>query len=152
MNQYLTQDDRRDMAQAKTFDNLLTVALRVLERMPHPLVQISGPITTGGKGSVEENNGVFAIATKYLQGKGLHVFDFIIFHEPLERIKVKTSIGDEYCIAILEIFFRGIFESGHISTVYFLPDWESSRGSRWERECALRQGLEMVDMTYAEIT
>lgn len=150
MHRYLVENDYRAMAEAQTFHDLLAVALRILKRVPRSLVQLSGPVTTGGKGSIEENLRVLAQATKILQEKGYRVFDISVFHEALLRLEHQTRKGDAYCLEMLEIFFRGIFESGYISKVFFLPDWESSTGARWERECVAKQGIEIIDMTYAD--
>ena len=153
MQQYITDADYLEMAATEDFASLLAIALSIMKRMPQPLVQQSGPITTGGSGTQEENERRFREATMHLAGQGHTVFDFLVFQDALERIK-DVAYGEGYCIEILEIFFRGLFESGYIAKVFFLPDWESSRGSRWEREIVTQRGLEVIDLPvgFFEIT
>ncbi|MBI4268420.1 DUF4406 domain-containing protein [Candidatus Uhrbacteria bacterium] len=145
MHQYLNDGDEQAIENSQTFQDLLAIALRILERMPRPLVQVSGPITTGGTGSEEANSLRIHETRKALQDSGHHVFDYMIFQESLMRLR-DACCTERYCMELMEIFFRGIFESGHISKVFFLPDWESSIGARWERQVVSEQGLEIIDI------
>jgi hypothetical protein len=44
---------------------------------------------------------------------------------------------------ILEIFYKGLFDSGYIDEVYFLPDWQSSIGASWERKTIADFGIKI---------
>jgi hypothetical protein len=50
----------------------------------------------------------------------------------LRIIELTKETG--YCLAILDDFYLPIFQSGRISTAYFLPLWPTSFGARWERQ------------------
>jgi hypothetical protein len=103
--------------------------------MPQPITQMCGPISTGGKGSVEENIKEFDKAIFFFIDKGEYVFDQIPFQDAMVRLK-KEVADDEYDQRILTEFYLPIFKSGKIKELKFLPGWESSRGARWEHQQA----------------
>lgn len=148
MHRYLTNLDYKAFEASETFHDLLDVALRIAERMPKPLVQISGPITTGGAGSPEANIERIKKAKQVLEDRGFNVFDYLVFEKELIRVQDKLYGNERYCIELLEIFFKGIFDSGHISTVFFLPDWQSSTGASWERKAVIERKLEIVEFPF----
>lgn len=45
---YWTKEDFKRLETAQTMPELLSVALAILDRMPQPIVLVSGPISTGG--------------------------------------------------------------------------------------------------------
>lgn len=127
-----------------SFDEMVPVGIGILQRMFKPgsrIVQICGPMSTGGKGSLEANMAYFQKAMDVASEKGLHVFDQTPFQDAMIRLAAEHEARREYCVEILHVFYRGIFKSGLISELMFLPDWESSVGSRWEREEAAALGI-----------
>lgn len=108
------------------------------------IVQICVPMTTGGLGNLQANMNRFALAVETARANGLHVFNQIPFQEVIIRVTDHHS-GGGYDMNILEIFYRTIFESGHVSRALFLPDWESSRGARWERDCVAACGIKIEE-------
>ena len=46
---------------------------------------------------------------------------------------------------MLDVLYRTIFSSGLINKALFLPDWESSKGARWERDLVTELGLEILE-------
>ena len=58
-NKFWTEEDASELSRAKTFEVMAVVALRVIARMPQPVGQVCGPITTGGTGSLEKNLEIF---------------------------------------------------------------------------------------------
>ena len=140
---YWTEEDRRDLEMAKNYRDFSNIALRVLGRMPEPRGELSGPITTGGVGTVEGNLTRFGEVIQRLQKDGIHIFDVMPFEMPIQEMRKKLNhIG--YDTVLLNEFYLPLFESGLFRTVYFLPDWETSVGSRWEHEQAKRLGLAIV--------
>jgi hypothetical protein len=73
--------------------------------------------------------------------KGLLVFDQTPFQEAMSRLVKANQNSKEYCLDILHVFYRGIFKSGLVSTLLFLPNWESSKGATWEWEEAGTLGI-----------
>lgn len=125
---------------AETIAELALVALRILSRMPQPIVQVCGPISTGGAGTMEQNVARFRQAIAVLQSRGLNVFDQMPFQESMIRISKKTRESG-YCWEILDEFYGPIFRSGLIKRTYFLSGWRSSIGANWERRVVRKQGI-----------
>lgn len=131
---------------ANSFAEAGAVAKRVLQSFPvhthGSIIQVCGPITTGGFNSVKQNFVVFADAVRKLRERGNYVFD----QTPLE-IAVSRLWQDwkndpanyGYCWPILEEIYQPLFESKIIGRLLFLPGWEYSTGTCWERS----QGLSL---------
>ncbi len=142
--QYWQEKDWEDVDKVQSIKELYSVAERIMERMPKPFGQVCGPITTGGAGSVPLNLERFNVAIKELQAKGVHVFDQMPFEKSMERLSSELTQKKIYDHSILSDFYLPLFESGKIKTFYFLPDWQSSTGAKWEHEKAKELGAEIV--------
>lgn len=127
---------------ASSHKDLFKIAEKILKCMPSPIGQVCGPISTGGAGSIEENLKRFEVAIARLQNTGLNIFDQMPFEKPMHRI-ISQKIDGKYDKSILDDFYLPIFESGMVKKLYFLPDWESSTGAKWEHEQAKRLGIEI---------
>lgn len=138
-HQYWKPTDYEQIEQATNYDDLLTVALDVIKRTPKSIYQVCGPISTGGRGSVELNLEEFDEAVEYFS-KQANVFDQMPFEDPIQELK-ETDKRD-----LLEIFYRPIIGSGHIDTLLFLPDWRSSQGANKEWEMGEEYGLKRVEL------
>ena len=140
---YWTEEDMTALDQAETVKQMLDIALRVLSRMPQPIGQVCGPISTGGKGSILENLVWFNETIVRLQSEGKIIFDQMPFEAPMQRIKTTLPPG-EYATTLLDDFYLPIFKTGLIKKMYFMKDWESSKGARWEHEIAKELGIEIT--------
>ncbi len=135
--QYWTEEDFKELEVAKTFAGLRLVAQRVILRMPRPIVQVCGPISTGGLGNVPDNLQIFQAYIERLQNRGINVFNQMPFEGPMGRIKLaQTDRGGEK--GILYDFYLPLFQSGLISKLYFMPNWYDSIGASWELAQAVR--------------
>lgn len=150
MRHLMRDNDHASIACAQSFHELLTIGIDLAKRLPPPAIQLSGPMTTGGLGTLESNVEFMRTATQSLIDQGHAVFDILVFHDTIMRLLEKRA-DQTYPFNLLEVFFRGMFASGHIHAVYFLPGWESSVGSRWERECVIELGLAIVDLKEEDI-
>ena len=144
---YWEQDHYDKLERAITYKDLLIIAESVLNRMPAPVGQVCGPISTGGAGSVEKNLKRFKQAISGLQQQGIEIFDQVPFEAPMQRIKSNREF-DNYDDSLLHDFYLPIFESRLVHKLYFLPDWESSIGASWEHAQALRLELDIEYMKY----
>jgi len=131
------------------------VALLILSRMKElgkPIIQICGPMSTGGLGDLSQNMKRFQKAIDIATERGLTVFNQIPFQEAIVRLS-RPGESDEYCMETLEIFYRRIFESGHISKTLFLSGWDGSTGATWERNlvCKLRIEVEEYPTEWLQI-
>ena len=141
--QYWTDEDIEAVKNAKDFKELYIIADKILKVMPQPIVQVCGPIGTGGLGSVESNLEAFDQTIRSLQAKGLNVFDQMPFEWPMQVLKFKLA-KDVYPEDILKDFYLPIFESGFISEFHFMPTWETSHGAKWEHGQAEKLGIKIV--------
>lgn len=137
--QYWTTKDLSELDHAETVEVMYAIARRVIERMPRPIVEVCGPIASGGLGNLEANLNLFNAEIQKLQAQGLHVFDQMPFELPMQALKKKLKDP----IEILNGFYLPLFESGIVETLYFIKGWESSWGSNWEHDLANKLGIEI---------
>ena len=124
--------------------DLLAVARAVLDRMPDPVVLISGPISTGGRGSIEENLRAFSDAIRLVHLSGKTVFNQLPFEDKFIELSRKSTAA--YFTPILDDFFLPILKSGKIKQIIFMKDWQSSTGARWEHAMAVELGIERISL------
>ncbi len=141
--EYWKDQDWKDLEKVENVADLYTIAERIITRMEKPLIQVCGPIGTGGLGSIEKNLDAFNNTILYLQSKGLSVFDQMPFEAQMQNLKKKFS-AEKVVNNILNDFYLPIFKSGSISTFYFMPNWQTSFGAKWEHEEAQRLGIEII--------
>lgn len=143
--------DKNKLNTAETFDELADIAVDVLRQMSlsgRPIAEICGPVSTGGLGSIEKNLARIKKAIVIAEKKGLQTFDMPLFEKAIEKLSYKYPKTNGYCLPILDIFYKRLFESGYINKALFLPDWQSSYGARWERN--LVKGLNINIEEYPE--
>ncbi len=147
-NDHWTEIEKQALKGVTTFEDMLPIAITILKRMTElgkPTHQVCGPISTGGRGSVQANSEYFKNAIRVAQERGLVVFDQFPFQEKMAELAAPFEARKEYCNDILHVFYRGIFKSGLIDTMLFLPDWQSSKGATWERNEAKELGITIKD-------
>jgi hypothetical protein len=139
---YWTDQDWIDLEQAETATAMYAVADRIYSRMPESIVQVCGPIATGGLGSLEANLDAFNETIKKLQSQGLHVFDQMPFEMPMQKLKKDLKPG-EYAYSILDDFYLPLMNKEKITTFYFMPNWKTSKGAQWEHDLVTKMGKEI---------
>lgn len=97
-----------------------------LETLPKPLVRVCGPWTTGGWG-LEENLRRYKAAVEALESRGFTVVDYF------ESEKVIKTLGAEHA-DIMREYHEPILGCGLISEAFFMPKWQESKGSIWEKD------------------
>lgn len=142
-HKYWKPEDIAALETANSFAELSEIALRVLKRMPKPIGQVCGPISSGGLGSIEANLKRFDQTIEELINHGNKIFDQVPFEKYIFRL-IETGRGTRDQNQLLEQFYLPILESGLIDIMYFLPGWESSNGARWEHAQAKRLGIKIV--------
>ncbi len=137
--------------QTQTFQELGTLAVEVLGKFPPnvhgKILQVCGPVSTGGFKSTKTNFLVLADAVRLLRERGDFVFDQTHLEEVIvglwKRWKADPAhVG--YCWPILDDVYRPIFESGLVGTLLFLPGWECSTGACWERSIGHSLGIKVA--------
>lgn len=141
---YWEEKDWQDLNNVESVSDFYVIAKRIINRMPKNLVQVCGPIGTGGLGSKEANLNAFNETIKDLQRKGLNVFDQMPFEAPMQELKEKVMPNGEYFESILTDFYQPLFESSVIYKFCFMPNWQSSKGANWEHEKAKELNIEIV--------
>lgn len=138
---FWTPSDRLRLRNSKTYADLANIALCILKRMPQPIGQVCGPITTGGVGTLLGNLREFRKTIRKLQRRGLNIFNQMPFEGPMQIIRAFPEMQGHN---LLVEFYLPIFQSGLVKTLYFHPDWRSSGGATWEHEKALELKMEIV--------
>lgn len=140
---YWTEADARAMGIATNFNDLVAIALRIISKLPQPLGQVCGPITTGGLGSAQANMRRFRQVIQELHRLGIVLFDQCVFEARIYEIAA-GEWSRHHNTRLLEDFYHPILSSGHVKTLYFISGWESSHGASWEHEQGLEHGLEII--------
>ena len=122
---------------APTFRDLTEMALKDLRLLGGRAEIVCGPITTGGYNNVVVNLLVFNYAIEVLQNYGRPMFSQMPYEAGLADLEHEWMLknpGAPYCHPILTEFYDPLFRSKLIAQAWFLPGWETSKGSTWERE------------------
>lgn len=136
------ETDKADLLKAESFTDLAVIALRVIPRFGGKVVFVSGPITTGGCGNIQENLEVIARTIEKLKEKQ-QVFSIMPFEQkmgPMVKDWNKNNPG-KYCNPLLNKFYDRIFEPEIVCITYFIHGYESSHGSMWEYERCVSKGI-----------
>jgi hypothetical protein len=139
---YWKPEDFEDVKSANSLADILGISLRILGRMPNPVVMVAGPISTGGRGSIQENLKVLEAEIKKVRASGKTVFNQLPFEGKFSELALKS--GMIYFSPVLEEVYRPIFNSGRLSKIYFIKNWETSTGAKWEYDMAGKLGIERV--------
>lgn len=145
---YWTDAYQKAACACTSFKEIGNVALDVLRSMPQPVCQLCGPISTGGLGSRERNTALFTRAIDELRTRGCNPFDQFPLQNAMNAISDtwhRSNPEALYCMPLLEDVYYPIFSSGLITKAFFLPDWETSFGARWEHATLSRLGIEIQD-------
>ena len=147
LTQYYTKEVLQAIKECKDYEDMRAIAMGMLHKIPKPIAQVCGPISTGGKGSIQANIAALEYAMAKLINQGINIFDQAPFEEPMQRIKAESGKSvRESNQELLDKFYLLLFQSGLITTFYFLPGWESSFGASWERRQAKELGIEIIDL------
>ena len=142
IKKYFNEEHQKRSDIAKTYGGLAPIALDILGSMPNPIGQVCGPLTSGGKGSIEANLKVFDQTIRKLQGNGKIIFNQLPFEKTLEKLWTNDARAyEEKNMDLLENFYAPIFESGKVKTSYFIYDWKNSFGATWEHKKVTSLGL-----------
>jgi len=144
MLKYWTPEEKEKLEKISSFEEAADLAVNILSRMNEEgkeVVQLCGPMSTGGAGNLALNMERFQKAVDKAAEKGLLVFDQVPFQNTIIRLCELREDNPEYNWEILDIFYKRIFESGHVKRALFLPGWEKSVGASWERDLVTKLGL-----------
>ena len=146
---YWSEEKLKLLAKAKSFEKVADIAISVLASMPtnEKISELCGPITTGGFGDSKKNLLLFERCVLELRIQEFNPFDVSPMENKIKELeKDWRAKGNEgYCLPILETVYGNIFRSGFIKRAFFLPNWESSFGARWERKTLTELGIKIYN-------
>jgi hypothetical protein len=148
MTSYWSERETKALETVSSFEGAADLAVSILSRMNETgreIIQLCGPMSTGGLGNLAANMARFSFAIERAIENGLLVFNQIPFQQVIIRLCNFKDGQPHYNWEILEIFYRRVFESGHVHRALFLPGWESSTGAKWERDLVSRLGITAED-------
>lgn len=111
---------------------------QVQSRMPRPLSQVCGPISTGPLGR-ERNCIIFKNTIRTLREQGENVYDQFPLEDAIKRLG--STNGKRYPFEILEDIYLPLFTSGRVRKLHFIYGWEHSIGAQWEHDVGERLKL-----------
>lgn len=106
----LTSEEIDSLNSAVTFDQLADIALSSLVRVRNDhleIIQICGPMSTGGCGNFQKNMERFNRSIEVAVSRGVMVFNQILFQEVMIRI-CNWKEGDPYPMDLLEVFYARV--------------------------------------------
>ncbi|MEK7510629.1 MAG: hypothetical protein AAB582_00100 [Patescibacteria group bacterium] len=150
MHDQLTEEELASLSELMDLEKAAAIAVTCIGRLYElggNVVQLCGPMSTGGRGHIDLNMARFRIAMEVMHEHGVQVFNQMVFQDMMIRITgFRPGMPvEEYNVQILEGFYGPVFHSGLITTAIFLPDWESSHGASWERELLKKLGVEILE-------
>ncbi len=141
-----TREDLLMLDKADSFKELGEVALRVLKRIPQPVGQVCGPISTGGLGNREANTKRLKNATDRLISEKKNIFSQLPLQNAMVRL-INKNEDNHNPYDLLEGVYLLLFETGLMKTLYFLPGWETSLGTKWEHQMGEMLKMELVHLS-----
>ena len=137
---YWTERHYKAVEKAGGFPELLLLAYDIIDSIPKPVSMLSGPISSGGSGSLTKNLETFAQTISTLEKQGEHIFNQLPFEDKFIELSKHSKLT--YFTPILEDFFLPILKSGKIKKIWFMSGWETSTGAKWEYEQTQKLGIE----------
>jgi hypothetical protein len=146
---YWSEEKLRLLAEAKSFKEVADVAISVLRSMPTDIKisELCGPISTGGFGDPRKNLLLFERCVEELRIRDFNPLDVTPMEKKLKELERnwKAEGNSGYCFPILETVYGKIFQSGFIKRAFFLPNWETSFGARWEHKTLNELGIKILN-------
>ena len=148
---YWEEQDFRDLRQASSFEELAEIGLRILRRMPQPIVQVCGPISSGGTLNTTQNIRRFQFAVSHIERQRINVFRQMPFEEKIRELVDARTDRKGYCYKTLKLFYKPLFDSGLINRFYFIPNYIGSLGTEWEMNYAIKNKHIIIDFIPEEV-
>lgn len=163
-NNHWTQQEIELVTRVESYKELYGICRNVLLRIPttNGIGLVSGPISTGGLGSIQLNLQRFDNVIKMLRERGTVLFDQMPFEGVIKRlndtIKKEKGYSEKHHVREIldELYWPLMSEKNSdgktlITTLYRIPGWVSSIGAKQETEWAYRLHYEIVNLTTKEI-
>ena len=145
---YFSPDDIDDIAAAEKIEELVSIALSVLDRMPKPVCWVGGPMTTGLRTN-EDNKERLRQTILRFKEQGATVFNYLPLQKKAMDI-LRREFGDEQLLRdqehqlqerLRDELYAPIFESGKINELRIMPQSGASFNVQWMRGFARGKGI-----------
>lgn len=145
-DKYWTEDFLKDLEFTKSFDDVSFVAKSVIKTIPKPVFGLTAPLTTGGYG-LKNNIKIIENSILMLENFGFNVFNFIPLSIGLiPLIEDWNKDNEGYCMPIIDITYRKIFESRLLKIIFSIPRKKFSIGAGREGEIFLELGIPVLEL------
>ena len=139
-------------ARADSLQKLYTLAVGESLKFSDGCGIVFGPISTGGRGKIEENIRVFEATIRALQQQGMPIFSQIPYEDQISLLCRQWRDSDpsragKYYMPVLDEFYGPLIQTGLIKQSWFIPGWESSYGAKWERKRLEVIGADIHDLS-----
>ena len=138
--------DYQLLERARSFHDLFQLAANIMTRFEGDLHMVSGPISTGGVGTIDGNRRVFEKAIEMLATEQkLNVFSQMPFEDKMVELYKQwhsENPREDYCSPILTDFYEPLFSLGRVKVLHFIRGWQSSVGARWEHDNCVQWEIE----------
>ncbi|MDE2010855.1 MAG: hypothetical protein KGI61_01550 [Patescibacteria group bacterium] len=145
-----TESDMNAVNSAESFEQLGEIAVHLLWRFPPYLHMSSGPMTTGGVGSLEGNLLVHKAIIELLYDEiGLQMWSQLPFEDRmavLSREWHRNHPQEMYCMPLLEGFYTRVFSTRRIVSLQMIYGWQTSRGATWEADQCRKLGIRVNEL------
>jgi len=136
---------------APTFADLAKIAIDEIRGFDGKAEIVCGPITTGGTGNVVTNLLLFNYAIQLLQRAGRPMFSQMPYEAGIAELAHtwrQKNPKASYCTPILTEFYARIFLPKFVRRAWFLPDWQTSHGAKWERKHLSTHQIEKLTLPH----
>ena len=133
----------------KSFEEIAEISISVIKTLSEPVVGVTLPITSGGYG-LKNNLEIARRCVLKLYSVGFSVFNIVPLELGIRPLKAEwKKKNDGYCVPILEVTYRTIFESKLLeiffSTLKYDINQEPSIGATWEGETLFNLDIPVLD-------
>jgi hypothetical protein len=150
MQTQLTHKQTTQVSEAKSLCELAVIAKKTIKKAKKKylkaiVLQVCGPITSGGKGNRDANLIEFNKAVTALASLPYLIFNQMPYEDKIgslmSDIIKKTKSKFAYGMDVLIDFYETIFEKQYTDILIFLPGWEASIGACWEYKKGKKFGI-----------
>jgi hypothetical protein len=130
---YITNADLGDLELARTVDDVLKVALTVIERMPKPVRCVIGSLTSGRRTPEENRERLHRVILRYKEG-GVATFNHLPFQRRAMQILSREFGGGQLSDSqkmllqerLRDEFYEPFLKSGKVGQLHIMPGSEAS--------------------------
>lgn len=146
---YMTGRDLIELCSAQTVQEVVSIAIVVIGRMPKPRRWVAGPVTSGTRHPHENRRRLHSVILHYKE-QGLTTINYLPFQKRALKIitnevagKKHPSLMDHFRIQerLRDEFYAPIFMSGCVEELRIMPGSQASLNVHWMRDFAVAKKI-----------